>query len=113
MRKLLLSLGATALIAVVSAPAAAADGPTFVTQDGTGTAHGSLRYVAVNTTAGHGTDLVEVSKKDRSVGPALRSQGTGGCPTRPPVPKVCRATGGRSCSAARKSAFRRRAGSSS
>jgi hypothetical protein len=80
MRKLLLSLGATALVAVASAPAAAADGPTFVTQDGTGTAHGSLRYVAVNTTAGHGTDLVEVSRKDRSVGPALRLSGAWGLP---------------------------------
>src|SRR3954462_15705982 len=83
MRKLLLSLGATALIAVVSAQAAAADGPTFVTQDGTGTAYGSLRYVAVNTTAGHGTDLVEVSKKDRSVGPALRLSGDWGLPYTP------------------------------
>jgi hypothetical protein len=83
MRKLLLLLGATALIAVVSAQAAAADGPTFVTQDGTGTAYGSRRYVAVNTTAGHGTDLIEVSRKDRSVGPALRLSGDWGLPYTP------------------------------
>jgi hypothetical protein len=83
MRKLLLSLGAVALIAVVSAQAAAADGPTFVTQDGTGTANGSLRYVAVNTTSGHGTDLVEVSTKDHSVGPALRLSGAWGLPYTP------------------------------
>jgi hypothetical protein len=83
MRKLLLSLGATALIAVVSAQAAAADGPMFVTQDGAGTAYGSLRYVAVNTTSGHGTDLVEVSTKDRSVGPALRLSGDWGLPYTP------------------------------
>src|SRR5438067_2111463 len=82
MRKLLLSLGAAVLIAVVGARAAAADGPMFVTQDGTGTgtANGSLRYVAVNTTSGHGTDLVEVSRKGGSVGPALRLSGAWGLP---------------------------------
>src|SRR5207244_7730942 len=60
----------------------AADGPMFVTQDGTGTAtaNGSLRYVAVNTTSGHGTDLVEVSRKGGSVGPALRLSGAWGLP---------------------------------
>ena len=83
MRKLLLLLGVAALMAVVSAQAAAADGPMFVTQDGTGTAYGSLRYVAVNTTSGHGTDLVEVSTKDRSVGPALRLSGAWGLPYTP------------------------------
>lgn len=80
MRRLLLSLGVAALIAVASARAAPADGPTFVTQDGTGTANGSLRYVAVNTTSGRGTDLVEVSRKDGSVGPALRLSGAWGLP---------------------------------
>jgi len=82
MRKVLLSLGAAVLIAVVGARAAAADGPMFVTQDGTGTAtaNGSLRYVAVNTTSGHGTDLVEVSRKGGSVGPALRLSGVWGLP---------------------------------
>jgi hypothetical protein len=43
MRKLLLSLGAAALIALVGARAAAADGRMFVTQNGAGVAHGSLR----------------------------------------------------------------------
>jgi hypothetical protein len=84
MRRLLLSLGAAAFIAVVSARGAAADGPMFVTQDGAGVAvPGSLRYVAVNTTSGHGTDLVEVSRSDGSVGPALRIPGTWGLPYTP------------------------------
>jgi hypothetical protein len=83
MRKLLLSLGAIVVVAVVSAQAAAADGPMFVTQGGTGTGHGSVRYVAVNTTSGHGTDLVEVSRRDRSVGPALRLSGAWGLPYTP------------------------------
>src|SRR5438477_45567 len=80
MRKLLLSLGAAVLIAVVGARAAAADGPMFVTQDGTGTGTANGRYVAVNTTSGHGTDLVEVSRKGGSVGPALRLSGAWGLP---------------------------------
>jgi hypothetical protein len=79
MRRLSLCL-AVAAAALAAAPAAHADGPMFVTQDGTGVAHGSLRYVAVNTTSGHGTDLVEVSTRDHSVGPALRIPGEWGLP---------------------------------
>jgi hypothetical protein len=71
---------AVAVAALVAAPAALADGPMFVTQDGAGVAHGSLRYVAVNTTSGRGTDLVEVSARDHSVGPALRIPGEWGLP---------------------------------
>lgn len=80
MRKLLLSLGAAAVIALVSARAAAADGPMFVTQNGTGVAHGSLRYVAVSTLQGQNTDLVEISGRDGSAGPALRLSGAWGLP---------------------------------
>jgi hypothetical protein len=80
MRKLLFTLGAAALIALVGARTAAADGPMFVTQDGAGVAHGSLRYVAVSTFRGLNTDLVEVSGKDGSVGPALRLKGEWGLP---------------------------------
>jgi hypothetical protein len=83
MRKLLLSLGAAALIALVGARAAAADGPMFVTQNGAGVAHGSLRYVAATTVRGQNTDLVEVSRKDGSVGPALRLKGQWGLPYTP------------------------------
>jgi LPXTG-motif cell wall-anchored protein len=83
MRKLLLSLGAAALIALVSARVAAADGPMFVTQDGGGVVRGSLRYVAVNTVRGQDTDLVEVSGRDHSVGPALRLRGAWGLPYTP------------------------------
>jgi hypothetical protein len=83
MRKLLLSLGAAALIALVGARAAGADGPMFVIQDGAGVAHGSLRYVAVTTFRGQNTDLVEVSRKDGSVGPALRLEGQWGLPYTP------------------------------
>jgi hypothetical protein len=83
MRKLLLSLGAAALIALVSARGAAADGPMFVTQNGTGVADGSLRYVAVTTFRGQNTDLVEVSTRDGSVGPALRLSGAWGLPYTP------------------------------
>ncbi|HEY3578879.1 MAG TPA: hypothetical protein VGK68_12930 [Gaiellaceae bacterium] len=79
MRRLSLCL-AVAAAALAAAPAAHADGPMFVTQDGTGVAHGSLRYVAVNTTSGRGTDLVEVSTRDHSVGPALRIPGEWGLP---------------------------------
>ena len=79
MRRLSLCL-AVAAAALVAAPAALADGPMFVTQDGTGVVHGSLRYVAVNTTSGRGTDLVEVSTRDHSVGPALRIPGEWGLP---------------------------------
>ena len=79
MRRLALCL-AVAVAALVAAPAALADGPMFVTQDGAGVAHGSLRYVAVNTTSGRGTDLVEVSARDHSVGPALRIPGDWGLP---------------------------------
>jgi hypothetical protein len=71
---------AVAVAALVAVPVALADGPLFVTQDGTGVAHGSLRYVAVDTTSGHGTDLVEVSTRDHSVGPALRIPGEWGLP---------------------------------
>jgi hypothetical protein len=83
MRKLLLWLAAAALIALVSAQVAAADGPMFVTQDGAGVARGSLRYVAVNTVRGQDTDLVEVSTRDGSVGPALRLRGAWGLPYTP------------------------------
>jgi hypothetical protein len=83
MRKLLLSLGVAALIALVSARGAAADGPMFVTQNGTGVAHGSLRYVAVSTFQGQNTDLVETSTRDGSVGPALRLSGSWGLPYTP------------------------------
>jgi hypothetical protein len=79
MRRLTLCL-AVAGAALAAAPTAHADGPMFVTQDGTGVAHGSLRYVAVNTTTGRGTDLVEVSTRDHSVGPALRIPGEWGLP---------------------------------
>ena len=79
MRRLSLCL-AVAAATLVAVPAALADGPMFVTQDGAGVAHGSLRYVAVNTTSGRGTDLVEVSARDHSVGPALRIPGDWGLP---------------------------------
>jgi hypothetical protein len=79
MRRLTLCL-AVAGAALAAAPTAHADGPMFVTQDGTGVAYGSLRYVAVNTTTGRGTDLVEVSTRDHSVGPALRIPGEWGLP---------------------------------
>jgi hypothetical protein len=79
MRRLALWI-AVVVAALVAAPAALADGPMFVTQDGTGVVHGSLRYVAVNTTSGRGTDLVEVSTRDHSVGPALRIPGEWGLP---------------------------------
>jgi hypothetical protein len=78
MRRLALCLAVVA--ALVAAPAALADGPMFVTQDGAGVAHSSLRYIAVNTTSGRGTDLVEVSARDHSVGPALRIPGAWGLP---------------------------------
>jgi hypothetical protein len=80
MRKLLLSLAVATLSAVVGARAAAADGPMFVTQNGTGVAHGSLRYVAVTTLRGQNTDLVEISRRDDSAGPALRLSGAWGLP---------------------------------
>jgi len=83
MRKLLLSLAVAALVALVSARAAAADGPMFVTQNGAGVAHDSLRYVAVSTFQGQNTDLVEVSTRDGSVGPALRLSGAWGLPYTP------------------------------
>src|ERR1700745_2802267 len=83
MRKLVLSLGAAVLIALVSARAAAADRPMFVTQNGTGVARGSLRYVAVSTFQGQNTDLVEVSTRDGSIGPALRLPGAWGLPYTP------------------------------
>jgi hypothetical protein len=79
MRRLSICL-AVAAATLAAAPAALADGPMFVTQDGSGVAHGSLRYVAVNTTSGRGTDLVEVSTRDHSVGPALRIPGAWGLP---------------------------------
>jgi len=79
MHRLVLCL-AVVVAALVAAPAALADGPMFVTQDGAGVAHGSLRYVAANTTSGRGTDLVEVSARDHSVGPALRIPGAWGLP---------------------------------
>lgn len=79
MRRLSLFLAA-ALVALVGAGVAAADGPMLVTQNGSGVAHGSLRYVAVSTTSGRGTDLVEVSTKDHSIGPALRIPGAWGLP---------------------------------
>jgi len=79
MHRLVLCL-AVVVAALVAAPAALADGPMFVTQDGAGVAHGSVRYVAANTTSGRGTDLVEVSARDHSVGPALRIPGAWGLP---------------------------------
>jgi hypothetical protein len=79
MRRLALCL-AIAVAGLAVAPVAQADGPMFVTQDGAGVAHGSLRYVAVNTTSGHGTDLVEVSTRGHSIGPALRIPGAWGLP---------------------------------
>jgi hypothetical protein len=83
MRKLLLWLAAAALVVLVGARAAAADGPMFVTQDGAGVAGASLRYVAVNTVRGQNTDLVEISQRDDSVGPALRLRGAWGLPYTP------------------------------
>ena len=80
MRRLSICL-VLAAAALVTAPAAFADGPMFVTQDGTGVAHGSLRYVAVDTTSGRATDLVEISARDHSVGPALRIPGAWGLPS--------------------------------
>src|SRR5262245_55389138 len=83
MGKLLLTLGAAVLVALVGARLAAADGPLFVTQDGTGVAHDSLRYVAVSTVRGRNTDLVEISQGDGSAGPALRLSGAWGLPNTP------------------------------
>jgi hypothetical protein len=83
MRRLLLSLVVVVLIALAGARAAAADGPMFVTQDGTGVGPGSLRYVAVSTFRGENTDLVEISQRSGSVGPALRLKGAWGLPYTP------------------------------
>lgn len=83
MRKLLLSLAVAALITLVSARAASADGPMFVTQNGSGVAHGSLRYIAVSTFGGQNTDLISISRRDGSAGPALRLSGAWGLPYTP------------------------------
>jgi hypothetical protein len=83
MRRLLLLLAAAALVALAGARTAAADGPMFVTQNGTGVAHGSLRYVAVSTLGEQNTDLVTLSRRDGTVGPALRLAGPWGLPYTP------------------------------
>jgi hypothetical protein len=83
LRRLLLSF-AVAVIALVGAPAALADGgPTFVTQDGTGVAQDGLRYVAVYTYPSGHTDLISLSTRDGSAGPALDLPGHWGLPSTP------------------------------
>jgi hypothetical protein len=71
-----------AIGALVAVPAAAADGPTFVTQGGEGVAHGPLRYVATPVYPTNHTGLVTMTKEG-AVGQVLDLPGQWGMPYTP------------------------------
>lgn len=75
-----LALVAGALAAV---PAAAADGPLFVTQDGMGVAQGSVRYVPVANPMAGDTVVEAISTKDGSIRNTNELVGSWGLPSTP------------------------------
>jgi len=69
--------------ALAAAPAAAGDGPLFVTQNGMGVTHGSVRYVPVENAMADDTVVEAISTKDGSVRTTNDLVGSWGLPSTP------------------------------
>jgi hypothetical protein len=80
-RSLALAVSCFALLA--AAPAAAADGPLFVTQGGEGIAQGPTRYIPIGDYASGTTELLAVSTKDGTEENQLGLVGQWGLPSTP------------------------------
>lgn len=78
-----LTLVLVVLGTLTAAPAAAGDGPLFVTQGGTGVALGATRYIPVPSNVGNDTQLVAISTKDGTEQNQLGLVGHWGLPATP------------------------------
>ena len=78
-----LTLALAVLGALAAAPAAAADGPLFVTQGGTGVVLGATRYIPIPSSIGNDTQLVAISTRDGSEQDQLGLVGEWGLPATP------------------------------
>lgn len=78
-----LALGLALLGALAAAPAAAGDGPLFVTQGGQGVVSGTTRFLPVSNYEGNDTQLVAVSTKDGTERNQLSLVGQWGLPSTP------------------------------
>lgn len=74
---------AVVIAALVAASAAAASGPIYSLQGGSGVLFGANRYVPVGDSAGISTDLLAISTKDGTVGRQLDLTGAWGLPATP------------------------------
>jgi hypothetical protein len=78
-----LTLALCVLGALAAAPAAAGDGPLFVTQGGTGILQGTTRFIPVSDYAANDTQLLAVSTKDGTELNQLNLVGNWGLPSTP------------------------------
>jgi len=78
-----LTLALCVLGALAAAPAAAGDGPMFVTQGGTGVMSGTTRYIPVTNYASDSTQLLAISTKDGTEMNQLPLVGSWGLPSTP------------------------------
>jgi len=78
-----LVLSVAVLGALAAAPAAAGDGPLFVSQGGSGVVQGSTRFIPVSDNTGGTTQLEAISTKDGTLLNQLGIVGSWGLPSTP------------------------------
>ena len=78
-----LTLALCVLGALAAAPAAAGDGPMFVSQGGVGVVHGTTRFIPVGDGQGNNTQLLAISTKDGTEQNQLTLVGQWGLPSTP------------------------------
>jgi hypothetical protein len=78
-----LTLALCVLGTLVAAPAAAGDGPMFVSQGGVGVVHGTTRFIPVADYQGNDTELLAISTKDGTEQNQLTLLGNWGLPSTP------------------------------
>jgi hypothetical protein len=82
-----LTLGLCVLGALAAAPAAAGDGPLFVSQGGDGIVQGSTRFIPVSDSSANDTQLVAISTADGTLKNQLGLVGNWGLPYTPAGPQ--------------------------